>query len=274
MLKKDFDLKPAKNFDGSWVQGFTQNQENKIVMEGGKPVLRVKYPKGRIGPGVWGKPETYNALNAVTVLDTPNTEDPEHPFTYTLEYYVKFENVFDYKLGGKLPGLAGGLMPSGGRLIGDKYMEGGFTARFMWHMMGEGYSIPSIIEYIYHPGREGEIGKKIYGAGSTLGTPPRVDLNDRSLEGMLELKKDTWYKITQQIKPNTPNASDGTLKVWINGTLMSDMNNMKFIADGKHGQYTVDRFFFSTFYGRGNVEQDALNYDTYARFKDICVYVK
>ena len=48
---------------------------------------------------------------------------------------------------------------------------------------------------------------------------------------------------------------------------------MKYIADGKHGEYSVDRLLFATFHG-GGTQEYAPKYDSYARFKDIEVYVK
>lgn len=90
-------------------------------------VLKVKYPKGAVGPKEGG-----------IQFDKPLPESNE----YYLDYNVKFGENFDFALGGKLPGLTSG---------GEKYTGGvhpdngeGWSARYMWREEG------AIILYFYH----------------------------------------------------------------------------------------------------------------------------
>lgn len=90
-------------------------------------VLKVKYPKGAVGPKQGG-----------IQFDKPLPKANE----YYLDYDVKFGKNFDFALGGKLPGLTSG---------GEKYTGGihptngeGWSARYMWREKG------AIILYFYH----------------------------------------------------------------------------------------------------------------------------
>ncbi len=90
-------------------------------------VLKVKYPKGAVGPKKGG-----------IQFDKPLPKATN----YYLDYYVKFGKNFDFALGGKLPGLTSG---------GEKYTGGihpdkgeGWSARYMWREKG------AIILYFYH----------------------------------------------------------------------------------------------------------------------------
>ncbi len=83
-------------------------------------VLKVKFPKGTVGPKQGG-----------IQFDKPLAKATE----YYLDYYVKFKEGFDFALGGKLPGLTSG---------GEKYTGGthptngeGWSARYMWRKDGE-----------------------------------------------------------------------------------------------------------------------------------------
>ena len=82
-------------------------------------VLKVKFPKGTVGPKQGG-----------IQFDKPLPKATN----YYLDYYVKFAEGFDFALGGKLPGLTSG---------GEKYTGGthpdngeGWSARYMWREKG------------------------------------------------------------------------------------------------------------------------------------------
>jgi len=90
-------------------------------------VLKVKFPKGTVGPKQGG-----------IQFDKPLPKASD----YYLDYYVKFGENFDFALGGKLPGLTSG---------GEKYTGGthptkgeGWSARYMWREKG------AMILYFYH----------------------------------------------------------------------------------------------------------------------------
>lgn len=98
-------------------------------------VLKVKYPKGAVGP-----------KNGGIQFDKEIAKSKE----YYLDYYLKFGENFDFALGGKLPGLTSG---------GNKYTGGthpkngeGWSARYMWREKG------AMIVYFYHMDNEHEWG--------------------------------------------------------------------------------------------------------------------
>ena len=175
-------------------------------------------------------------------------------FSLTLDNYI--EKGFEWVIGGKLPSLAGGIALGGSAIIGSERLNNGFTARFMWHMrVSDGKNIPSLIGYIYHPGRAGDTGQFIHGAGSHMSTiSPTTSFTHRPKTSLFEFITDTWYKVKQTIKANRPYKSDGTMKVSIDDRLATSYGHMKYIADGKHGKYSIDKFLFATFYGGGTQE--------------------
>jgi len=262
-----------QNHDGSWMYG-TDGPGNtvSIVEDENEKVLQVLYKKGEIHLGNSG----FQSLAALPKNNRPK-EDPYNPQEVTLIYYVKFKTGFHWTTGGKLPGLAGGIAPAGSAIIGSDRLNNGFSARFMFHKLtsSEGVEMPSsLIGYIYHPGREGTDGQSVYGAGSYMSTTkPTTSFTDRDKSNLFQFETNKWYKIQQTIKANTPNKSDGTMKVWINDQLATNYGNMKYIADGKHGKYSVDRLLFSTFYGGGTDDYKPTR-DTYTLFKNIQVFIK
>ena len=271
-----------KNADGSWMYGMDGvGYSTSIVQDDDEKVLRVEYPKGRFDLGNMNdKAHTYTGMQSLAALPKKNRpkEDVNHPQTVTLIYYFKFEDNWDMKvLGGKLPGLAGGIAPAGHAFLGSKRLSSGFTARFMWHLL-DGEKRLGMIDYIYHIGRkaknDNEVKNGIYGGGPILSTTnPAKDFYERNHKTMLELVPNKWYKVQESITPNTPYKSDGHFSIKINDKLAADFGNMKIIADGYHGKYTVDRFLFSTFCGGGTARY-APRHDMYARFKGIKIYVK
>lgn len=91
------------------------------------------------------------------------------------EYDIEVPENFIPGLGGKLPGLAGGDAPSGG-----KDPNNGWSARFMWRTHGE------FMMYLYHPGQTGKWGQNIRGniqrktltpGNHTVGIAVDVDFN-------------------------------------------------------------------------------------------------
>jgi hypothetical protein len=267
-----------ENHDGTFMYGNNgPGQTLSIVKDGNEKVLRVLYKKGQIGTGTYPNKSTYTGFQSLAALPKKNRskEDINNPKNVTLVYYVKFEDDFDWAIGGKLPGLAGGVAPAGGQILNSSKLNSGFSARFMWHMLGpKNNQKPGIIGYIYDPGRKGTNGKKIYGSGPILSTTQVAKaFNSRNHQSMLVLERNKWYKIQQTIKANRPNKSDATIKVWINDQLAADFSDIKLIQDGMHGKYSVDRFLFSTFYGGGEQKYAPVR-NTHAHFKNINIYVK
>lgn len=187
-------------------------------------VLKVKYPKGAVGPKQGG-----------IQFDKPLPKANE----YFLEYNMKFEEGFDFALGGKLPGLTSG---------GEKYTGGvhpdngeGWSARYMWIADGE------IIVYFYHMDMEHKWGDT-------------VKLN-------VFFKPGQWYHIKQRIKLNDIDKFNGIMEVWVDEkkALYNDDVRYRLAPLGE-----IDSFYFSTFHG-GNTEDWAPKKDSYIYFDNFKV---
>ena len=117
------------------LQWFALRERGEIVSDGAyrDRSLRVGYPAGSVGPSEGG---------GQFRVRLPARDE------YYLSYMLKFEEGFDFRRGGKLPGLCGGRANTGGnRPTGD-----GWSARYMWR--GDG----RIVVYLYHLDQRGRYG--------------------------------------------------------------------------------------------------------------------
>ncbi|MEZ5479049.1 MAG: hypothetical protein R3E95_16680 [Thiolinea sp.] len=187
-------------------------------------VLRVKYPAHVVGP--WHSGAQFFA-------HLPATQE------YWLSYKVRFQKGFDFKKGGKLPGLGSGdARYAGGR---KPYNGDGWTARLMW--MSDG----SLVPYLYYVGmpRESRF-------GHYWSMPAKI------IPGQ-------WQEITQRIRLNAPGQQNGLYEVWLDGRLVTRRNDMVW----RYGnQAAIDAFLFSTFHGGAGLDW-APRWDSYIDFDDI-----
>ncbi len=203
-------------FDNGLTEGRVQ------VVGGGVSgqAIRVKYPKGQIGGDKSG---------AQFVVNLPNSEE------MYLEYQVKFDAGFDWSVGGKLPGLAGGTHPTGGvKATGFN----GWSARYMWREGG------SFKLYLYAVGATGQY----FDLGASL-------------------QKNKWHTIRQHVKMNSIGSSNGTIRTWLDGKLIKTIGGLEFT---KTKALLCDKFFFSTFFG-GGTGNWAPNADVHTSFDNILI---
>lgn len=185
--------------------------------------MRVKYPAKQYGP---------LANGGQALVRLPAAEE------YYLSYRVRFQSGFDFRRGGKLPGLASG---DGKYSNGKKPVNGdGWTARMMWLEEGE------LIPYIYY-----------------AGMPKTAHWGDHWATGM-HFQPNVWYNLTQRIRLNTAGKSDGIYAIWVNGKLLTQRTDMLWRYGNKG---LIDSFIFSTFHG-GNTPDWAPRWDSYADFDD------
>lgn len=137
-----------------------------------------------------------------------------------LEYDVRLgeENgeAFDFRRGGKLPGLAGGKSNSGGR----KPTGDGWTCRYMWREGGE------LVVYLYHLDQTG-----IYGDDIPL---------------KIKAEPGKWYKLRMHIVLNTNDKKNGILKISVNDKQVLERKDIRYRL-GKDAQ--IDHFLFAHFWG-------------------------
>lgn len=219
LIKQDW---PQLVWDGTrqraHIRPHKHNPKNKYI--------RITYPQHGVGA-------TQSGSQFLVTLPASDT--------YYLSYRVRFNQGFDFKKGGKLPGLASG---AGKYSNGKKPKDGkGWTARLMWIEDGE------LVPYLYYVGmpktnRWGEFWK--------------IDSH---------IKPNQWHHITQHIRLNTGGQRNGVYSVWLDGQRVTHKTNMLW-RYGTYGQ--IDSFLFSTYHGGASAPW-APRWHSYADFDDFII---
>ena len=136
---------------------------------------------------------------------------------------MRFEQGFDFQLGGALPGFASGTAIDDG---GQPNGHDGFSAQMMWAEGGDA------ISYVYHPDNTNPFGDGLHWANSSF-TPGQ------------------WTNVETRVRLNTPGLNDGIIEGWMDGELVLRQTNLHFrdTAD-----LQIEGLFFSTFFGDGTQE--------------------
>jgi len=187
--------------------------------------LQITYPVGALGPKEGG---------GQFLVDLPPSEE------LWLSYRVKFTKGFDFKLGGKLPGLTSG----GGTYTGGNVPKNGegWSARYMWGRRN------NILLYLYYMGMKGSYGEN----HELLGAKPVPNV---------------WHRLTEHIKVNSDGKSDGLIEVWYDGKKYLTCDKLRLRGDGKG---LIDSFYFSTFHG-GNTRDWVPSVTSTALFDDFLI---
>ncbi|MEO0620188.1 MAG: polysaccharide lyase [Pseudomonadota bacterium] len=138
--------------------------------------------------------------------------------TACLVYHLYLPKNFAFARGGKLPGLFGGDAPAGGRTVDGTT---GFSARLMWRRGGLGEI------YAYMPGHPARRGLSV-GRGSWTFTTGR------------------WVQVAQRVDLNTMSASDGRIRIWIDGVLRLNATGLTL---ARSPDLTIDGIMADLFYG-------------------------
>ena len=225
----DFDAHPEGSYEmrvfrKDWGNAFLGkfHQRTAIVAESTGNSLRVNYPRGSLGPNEGGG----QFRERLAPRDA-----------YRLSYRVLFEKGFDFRRGGKLPGLAGGKANTGG----DKTTGDGWSARYMWDNKG------SLSLYLYHLDQKTDYGD-------------RFQLKAKAIPGQ-------WLQLEQEVSVNAPGKENGSIRIRIDGKLALDKQGLNLRGKVKHDVALVDQFLFSTFHG-GGTRDWAPRRDSHARFDD------
>jgi len=231
-IRVDFDAHPEspyemRAFRKDWANAFLGKFHRRaaITSEAKGKSLRVAYPKGSLGPDEGGG----HFRERLAPREA-----------YRLTYRVLFEKGFDFRRGGKLPGLAGGKGNTGG----DKPTGDGWSARYMWDEDGK------LGLYLYHLDQKTKYGE-------------RFPLKATAAPGK-------WIKLSQAVQVNAPGKSDGRIQVWIDGQLALDRKGLRLRGKVKPEVALVDQFMFSTFHG-GSTRKWAPTRDSHARFDDFLI---
>ena len=193
----------------TFQDGVTEGRFRLVNREGVK-WLRAIYPKGAVGPneggGGWRMPFA-------------SREEAE------LHYTVRFAEGFDFKKGGKLPGLCGGPKTiTGGDAVSGRE---GFSVRVMWRKEGRGQA------YVYHMDQPSKYGDE-FDFPETFQFPVGVPVT-----------------IRMQVRINTPSKKDGTIRIWT--TLPGGAEQLQLEKTGLRFRqvldYAIDSLLFNTFHG-------------------------
>ncbi len=196
-------------------------------------ILRVRYPAGSASPSVSREQGVdIGGAGFYANLGISPTN------ALRLRYFVRFPENFDFVKGGKLPGLFGGTVTSGGDIPDG---TNGFSTRLMWRKQGEGEV------YAYLPTSEKY--------GTSIG------------RGAWQFKPGIWYEVEQEVILNQPNQEDGRIRVWINNELVLNRGGLVFRTTDR---LKIEGIFFSTFFGGGDPSWSTPK-DVYTDFADFSV---
>lgn len=224
-------------FTPRWGEGNGFDQSRVYVDRGearvGSASLRFIYPAGQAGAGSTG---------GQMPLDFAATDE-----AYT-SYWLRFSDNFDWggtNEGGKLPGLAGGDLCSGGATCTG---TNGFSARLMWRPAGKA------VLYLYHMDKPGKFGEDI-------------DLKEPDGTNVF-FTPGEWVHVTERVRINSVSNgqanADGLVEVWINGTKVLRQTGLRFRTNSDR----VNSLYFSTFHG-GNDSTWAPSVSCFTWFDDV-----
>lgn len=219
MMSEDF-LRP------SWSEGVSKDLEHpgRVLISGESDLrtLFIRYPQGKVsseGSVMWHAP-------------IPPREE------YFLEYRVRFLSNFEWVKEGKLPGLGGGTLPSGGKTDSN-----GMTARFLWKGGG------ALKIYLYRAGQQSKWG------------------DEEDLKTILV--GDRWIRLKERVRLNQPGEYNGEIEAWVNGERVYSRGDLIFRTNA--ASWKLDTFLFETFYGGGSAEY-APSRDNFSEFADFKVW--
>ena len=231
VLAVDFDTTPLGEytraaFDSEWPsrewvfglgRGFAEVVEGASAYSGRS--LRLSFPAGTFGTAQ----HSFKAQ-----VEFPRSYDELY-----LSYRVRFEEDFDFVLGGKLPGFYGGEGNAGG----DK-PDGsdGWSGRMMWRPGG------AAVQYIYHPDQP-----DIYGEDFRYGRTFQPGI---------------WHTVEHRFVMNTPRMHDGVVQTWFDGEEALHVEGLRF---RDVDTFAIDGLRLAFFFGGSN--------SSWATTKDEYIYV-
>ena len=158
-----------------------------------------------------------------------------------LEYEVFIPKSFQWKKGGKLPGLYGGNK----ECSGSKVRPNGkncFSTRLMWRENGIGEV------YMYLPFKENPdtfCKQCAYPVGNKCSQLSSAEYCAWA-RGSFRFQAGSWNRIKQVVKLNTPGKADGTFELFHNGRKVAAHYNVVYRTTSS---LKVSGLLFSSFYG-------------------------
>lgn len=223
------DVRTKWNYRYGDVAGIKDGRVS--VVPGNEPnrgnVLKIRYEANKYGLGAGGVQW--------------RTDLGQHEELY-VSYSVRFENLFNFVRGGKIPGLVGGHTTSGRKPSGKDF----FIGRMTFGDRGKAH------QYVYHLNQRNRHGD---------GFPWNFRQKQRYfIPGQ-------WHRLENRIRMNTPGKKNGIIQSWFDGELAFEKNDFEFRNDVK---LKINQLFFSTFFGGGDIRW-ATTKEEYAYFDDVIV---
>jgi len=218
-------------------------------------IVRVNYPAQSCSPGsryagdtpsttgLAGVTRPAGGVNAKVTLPALNAQSA------TLRYAVKVPSGFDWRLGGKLPGLSSSSTSASGSTNGVVGITS-FTARLMWKAGGR------LDTYFY--------------CSQTRKSDATYGVNFNNLPAVY--LQTGWNEIEQTITLNRPGQSNGSCFGTLNGVSFIDRGDIEFVDNDT---LKIDGAWLCSFFG-GNTFVDGDNtwetlVDTYLEFSDLVI---
>jgi hypothetical protein len=215
----------------NWANGPDEGRvsvEDRIAYGGGGKAARILYPKGGMQSGNSGA-QWFADLNG-------GAED------LYFSYWVRFDEGFDFVLGGKLPGLGGAVS------FEDRTHE--WSGRLMWRENGKAEF------YIHVPaGNEYDPGERFW--WNTEGYQARF------IPGR-------WHHIEIHLRLNSPGQFDGLMEGWFDGVKAAHYPAFYF-RDSPTSSMKIAWVFFSTFFGGSSSAVWQATKDEHATFDELIV---
>ncbi|KAF8641434.1 hypothetical protein AX16_009947 [Volvariella volvacea WC 439] len=220
------------------------------------------YPKGSINPGssIPGGFGFYMSGEEEfrKVLAGANGAGDEA----VMSYRVMFEKGWEWRKGGKLPGIFGGVGDSAYGCTGGRKEKRCtcFDVRLMWRANGEGEL------YTYLPLTDNNRTQQ-------LKVPPYSKQNgDYGFSvgrGAFSFRNavGSWMSVALRVKMNEVGKEDGELQLWVDGKSVIEVTGLT-LREGVDAQAKIKGMHFQTFFG-GHEEEWASPKDQKAWFADI-----
>ena len=172
------------------------------------------------------------------------SELPRPLLQATMTYDVYFDAGFDWKKGGKLPGMCGLDCPVG---CSGVSRERGWSTRLMWRENG------GMVTYAYYPDK----------------SPAARCGEDWRWSSKVQAGK--WHSVRIYAGVNTPGVADGVSRAWLDGALVLDKTAVMY-RYRPGDAYAVTRAYITTYAGGSSVDMFAPDHDQYIKFRNFNVY--
>ena len=219
-------------YGSAWSPNCTRNSIVTGIEAFSGNTRKVHYPAGTFGPAD-------NGDNWPIAFDRVDNMPVKRYDSLYFRYYLRFCESFDYRLGGKLPGLVGGNNWS---RSGGNQPDGtnGWTTRYMWGSGGR-VNLYAYLPPEHNPGI----------MTSQWGSSVAFNYDNGGVPRALE--RGVWHCIEQFVRINDVGQSNGVIRCWLNGeeALVLDDVVFRTVANGEN---QVGAIYFSTFHGGGSLD--------------------